>query len=294
VLALRSCSCSYPQGLHATTTLQALVNLKRPTLLLQQLDAEVPASAIAEANEITPADADESQPSSTAAAPASVPSAQPPLHLLKFNYDATTPLVHISLSIHPAPVVHEEGAEVVEEPIKVVYSGVHEGGFNQTFNLPAEAAIDLSSTIAPMPTHDETAGADGENKDANVEGAHETSPIRESEDTTRSSIDRSTAMHHRNSTQPELATVPELAQANTDAEPRRAGRRFGIFRRGNREADVEQGQIELENRQAETTEEKSTDEHDKDAERGMRLLIKIEAVGPEGEPVFRAYPKRIL
>lgn len=275
-------SCSYPQGLHATTTLQALVNLKRPTLLLQQLDAEVPASAIAEANEITPAD--DSQPS-TAAALASVPSAQPPLHLLKFNYDATTPLVHISLSIHPAPVVHEEGAEVVEEPIKVVYSGVHEGGFNQTFNLPAEAAIDLSSTIAPMPTHDESAGAEGENKDATVEGAHETSPVRESEDTTRSSIDRSTAMHHRNSTQPELATVPELAQANTDAEPRRAGRRFGIFRRGNREADVEQGQIELENRQAENTEEKSTDEHDKDAERGMRLLIKIEAVGPEGEPV---------
>jgi hypothetical protein len=261
-----------------------LVNLKRPTLLLQQLDPEVPASAIAEANEIIPAN--ESQPTPTTPAPASVPLAQPPLHLLKFNYDATTPLVHISLSIHPAPVVHEEGTEVVEEPIKVVYSGVHEGGFNQTFNLPAEAAIDLSSTIAPMPSHDENAGADAENKDANAEGAHEASPVRESEDTTRSSIDRSTAMHHRNSTQPELATVPELAQANTDAEPRRAGRRFGIFRRGNREADVEQGQIELENRPAENTEEKSTDEHDKDAERGMRLLIKIEAVGPEGEPVF--------
>jgi hypothetical protein len=207
----------------------------------------------------------------------------PPLHLLRFSYDATTPLVSITLSIHPTPAPAVDGQEVPHEEVKTVYSGVHEGGFNQVFTLPSEAAIDLSSTIAPMPTPEEAEnGAQEEKKGANVES----SLVRESEDTTRSSIDRSTAMHHRNSTQPELATVPELAPADPEsAEPRRqGGRRFGLFRRNNREPDVEQGQIELENRPTEgNAEEKEEQEKDKDAERGMRLLIKIEAVGPEGE-----------
>lgn len=209
-------------------------------------------------------------------------SAGAPLHSLKFNYDATTPLVNITLSIHPSPppVIHDENGKeapsIVEEEPKTIYSGVHGGGFNQVFQLPAESAIDLSSAISPIPPNmNGSTPALGEDDDKVLGGARGAT----SEDTTRSSLDHSMT-NLQISQQPDLATVPEMTAAPETTEERRP-RRFGIFpRRGQREPDPEAA-IELQNRVIE--EEEKEKNKVKEPELGMRLLIRIEAIGPEGE-----------
>lgn len=262
------------QGIHATTVLQALVNLKRPTLLLQQLELQHP-------EVFDKQDEEDISAASTSRPTSMVPT--PPLHSLKFNYDAMTPLVNISLSIYPTPppvIVDENGKEapsIVEQEPKTVYSGVHGGGFNQTFQLPAEAALDLSSAITPMSSasNDSAVALSGEDEKLNGPGGRDT----QSEDTHRSSVDR--AMGNLNIAQPDLATVPELQQTPAEHAEDRRPRRFGIFpRRGHRESDPEQGQIELQNRTQEAHEAEK--EKPKEPEMGLRLLIRIEAVGPEG------------
>jgi len=210
-----------------------------------------------------------------------VPSA--PLYSLKFNYDATTPLVNISLLVYPSPpppleeIDGKEAPSIVEEDPKTVYSGVHGGGFNQVFQLPSEAALDLSSAIAPAPSNGNDSNAALNERDEKNIG--NTTRGSQSEDTNRSSLDNSMAQLHV--AQPDLPTVPEVSQPPNEPSQERRPRRFGLFpRRGNRETDLEAGQIELQNRQ---TEENKEEEHKtKEPEMGMRLLIRIEAVGPEG------------
>ena len=261
------------QGVHATTTLQALVNLKRPTLLLQQLELE---AIQAEQNREQDIAEGEIAPASRSRPNSMLPTE--PRHTLKFNYDATTPLVNVSIQVYPSPpppVEEFEGKEapsIAEEDPKTVYSGVHGGGFNQVFQLPAEAALDLSSAIAP-------ASAITSNSALALSGGDEKNMA--SEDTNRSSIERS--MGNLQVAQPDLATVPELPQTDTNEE-RRPARRFGLFPRRNREPDVEAGQIEMQNRQPQ---EESEAVKPKDPEMGMRLLIRIEAIGPEGQTLKR-------
>ena len=238
---------------------------------MQQLGAE---AAHVEGEDIVQGDiipATGSRPTST------VPT--PPLHTLKFNYDATTPLVNISLSIHPTPPVPEpaiEGKEVpsiVEEEPRVVYSGVHGGGFDQSFTLPAEHAIDLSSAITPIAAQSDVSTMALGN-DANRES--------QSEDDNRSSLEQAMGnLRVAGPTQPDLATVPESTTPAPEPAVERRPRRFGIFPRRNRDADPEVGEIEMQNRQGEENGEKKDEE--KEPERGMRVLIRIEAVGPEGE-----------
>jgi hypothetical protein len=212
-------------------------------------------------------------------------SANGPLHSLKFNYDATTPLVSITLSIHPIPAPVIEGKESIieDEDVKVVYSGVHSGGFNQTFNLPPQNALDLSSAIAPMPSPESVialTNAEVENdKSLGNITVHSANRGSQSEDTNRSSIEQGMGnLNVSGAAQPDLATVPESGEAPVQDESRRGGRRFGLFgRRGNRDGD-EEAQIEMSNRESA---EKKTNEV-KEPEKGMRLLIRIEAVGPEG------------
>lgn len=213
-----------------------------------------------------------------------------PLHLLKFNYDATTPLVSISLSIHPMPTSDAEGKPTIsDEEIKLVYSGIHEGGFNQIFILPAQAALDLSEAFATIPLqvpNESVLTIDNDGKSAanvNTSGVARES---RSEDTNRSSLEHTMGnLQVAGATQPDLATVPELS-TSAEAEPQteqRLPRRFGIFPRRQREPDVEEAQqIEMANRAAETLAPKLETEV-KEPEKGMRLLIKIEAVGPEGK-----------
>lgn len=268
------------QGLHATTTLQALVNLKRPTLLLQQLP--VPQ------NRDQSADVTPTGPS-------------PPLHLLKFNYDAMTPKVSITLSVHqPLPAAATSSSEhVAPEPPRVIYSGLHPGGFNQTFQLPPTAALDLTSAIAPTPP---AAPADDNDDDKSVkptgEGEGNTATGRDShsEETSRSSVDRN---HQHSSTTPDLAVIPELPSTSAEAaaaaaREERPPRRFGIFPRRSRPSDVESGDIELANAQAsapatpgEDIQEKPEEPKVEEPEYGMRLLIRIEAAGPEGQTLRR-------
>jgi len=217
-----------------------------------------------------------------------------PGHSLKFNYDATTPLVKISLSIHSSPNTDVDvKASVVEEEVKVVYTGVHEGGFNQLFTLPSHAALDLSDAIAPLiaPTADEST-VTLENNEKSVANVQTTLAGRESqsEDTNRSSLERSMGtMHIAGATQPDLATVPELGGLNTTAAvpadtqgSATTPRRFGIFPRRTRQPDLEAGQIEMTNRPPDVEGDKQEEEM-RGPEKGMRVLIRIEAVGAEGE-----------
>ena len=302
------------QGLHATTTLQALVNLKRPTLQLLQLDAapdprvairrdlaSIPAGTVLATPENGTQDATRSMSTSThlgvddinpalrsmsmssafsTGSGMSIPSA--PLHLIKFAYDATAPSVRITLTIHPrlstAPAV--EGKESIHEEeqaeaVKTVYTGLHPGGFNQAFQLPHSAAMDLSSAVAPMPPAGSEEDDDKKNLSggAGVRGAN-------SEDTTRTSYER--GMSNMSTT---LATVPEVDGGNgTDANGNDTnagvgGRVRNLFGRRRRENDVEQGNIEMEERNAEAA--KGGEEEQKE-EKGMRVLIRIEGVGAEG------------
>lgn len=114
------------QGVHQTTTLQALVNLKRPTLTL------IPVSQ----DEIVP----ETIPEDSLAAPR--PSLDTSLHIrhtLKFTYDASTPLVKISLTVYPRYSNNGKAREV--------YTTTAPGGFGQVWELPIENAFDIGQAM---------------------------------------------------------------------------------------------------------------------------------------------------
>ncbi|KAL1412938.1 hypothetical protein Q8F55_000687 [Vanrija albida] len=263
------------EGLHATTTLQALVNLKRPTLLLQQLPVPQTRDQSADITPVGPT---------------------PPLHLLKFNYDAMTPKVNITLSVHqPLPTPASSSSEhLAPEPPRVIYTGIHPGGFNQTFQLPATAALDLTSAIAPTPPA-APGTPDGDDKSVKTPGEGEGNTP--SEEMSRSSADRA---HQHSSTTPDLAAIPEFPSTSAEAaaaaeREERPPRRFGIFpRRSRRPADVESGDIELANATAtapatpaEDIQEKPEEPKPEEPEYGLRLLIRIEAAGPEGQTLRR-------
>lgn len=210
---------------------------------------------------------------------APVPPPQP-LHLLKFNYDAMTSLVKITLTLHPAPTNKSAEAVAPEQP-RVLYSGIHPGGFNQPFALPKEAALDLNMAIVPISPVDE---AIEEDKDDDKAG----SARRPSEDTSRTSGERGEPP-----AQPDLEAIPEL---NRDQPSRQNSvRRFGLFSR-RREHDLEAGHIEMtqtasaaDAAAAEADAEKEAEEKRKkeEEEHGMRLVIQLDAVGAEGEPLRR-------
>ncbi|BEJ17230.1 hypothetical protein CspHIS471_0606310 [Cutaneotrichosporon sp. HIS471] len=230
------------EGLHTTTTLQALVNLKRPSLLLHPLD-HVPEADVTSAP---------------------VPPAQP-LHLLKFNYDAMTPLVKITLSLYPTP--NNKSDEVVShQPPKVLYTGMHPGGFNKLFDLPKEAALDLNLAIVPIPPVEEVIEEEDESRAAAPPASVTTS--------------RTSGERAEPSGQPDPTTIPEHHQ-----EQQHTGRRFGLFRR-QREHDVE-ANIEMTPTNEPPAEETKKEDKKEEDEHGMRLVISLEAIGPEGEPLRR-------
>ncbi|WWC62456.1 uncharacterized protein I303_105052 [Kwoniella dejecticola CBS 10117] len=302
------------EGLHATTTLQALVNLKRPTLLLQQIESP---SAIDENSVTGPGggrssiDKTEEEDITTVTENAVTSSPQrnslsgaghrkrdsaqiiqtTPLHTLNFKYDATTPMVRVQLEIYPTPKdplalarlsLSEEGEsvgakEVVEdhEP-KIIYSGLHPGGFNQGFTLPYSSALDLSDAIIPI---EEQQAQEQAQQDAAAAAA--ATPT-ETDGTNNEA--QATGV-------PEPVTTP----------PEEGGSRWrrGLFRR-NREEDVENAAaIEMTNRangaataataagQAGEGEANGEAQKKKEIEKGMRLLIRIDGVGPEGQALPR-------
>lgn len=207
-----------------------------------------------------------------------------PLHILKFRYDAMTPQVRVTISLYPTPLHNTAAAEGSAspshvEPPKVLYTGMHQGGFNQPFALPASTALDLTSAIAPIPKPEEEA-IDDDDKDVKPVG-------RPSEDTTRSSSDRQAG-----ATTTELEVIPEL----TADEESRHTRRFTLFSRGRqREPDVEQGNIEMTETRTTPTpppdaapaENEKPQENKDEPEHGMRLVISLEAVDSDGTPLRR-------
>ncbi|WVQ96751.1 hypothetical protein IAU59_003858 [Kwoniella sp. CBS 9459] len=261
------------EGLHATTTLQALVNLKRPTLLLQQLDMEEsrPSTELQEEDIVSASNAGATGSPATPARNSYNP--PPPLHILKFNYDATTPQVRISLEVYPTPQPPIEGKEsIVEdhEP-KLIYSGLHSGGFGQTFTLPYNAALDLSGAI--------------------VEGNN---------DALRTSTEVRASVAQNGEIAPPVAPAqaPEPVSTPTQDGEREGGRRRigGLFRRNrDRDEDLEAGinGIELTNTNlnggpnGENAEGEKEEKKEKEIEQGMRLLIRIDGAGPEGQALAR-------
>lgn len=92
---------------HPTTTLQSLVNLKRPTLHLAPVSASTSAK-----------------------------------HSLKFTYDLSAPQALLTLHLYlPTPTPSSPSA-LTEE---VVYQAVVPGGFGKPWALPEDAALDLAA-----------------------------------------------------------------------------------------------------------------------------------------------------
>ncbi|KIR29753.1 hypothetical protein I309_01238 [Cryptococcus deuterogattii LA55] len=243
------------EGLHPTTTLQALVNLKRPTLLLQQVEQSEPAEETNKYDEISPVSYEhqkgEAEETNLAA----------PLHTLKFSYDATTPSVRISLLLYPIPQPPIEGKESIledHEP-RLLYEGLHPGGFGQVFELPKEFAIDLRSAIQ-MPAEEKEEGGDHGKKGALTADHDQTVQIHQLDSRTQSQQDNS------------------------------GRRRFGLFRSNRADSSGhEESQIEMTNQphDGQGQNEGEEKEEKKTIEQGMRVLIRIDGVGPQGEPLKR-------
>lgn len=241
------------KGVHATTTLQALVNLKRPTLTLSLLPSNL---------SDLPSIDDDQVSSTVSLTPIGV--AHTPLHLLKFKYDATAPNVAITLTLHSTPT---DDGRAVGTPQEIYY-GVHPGGFNQAFNLDPSHAIDLSPACAPLPTEEE-------------EDDNKVPPKLSSTD---SEINGDSLRNTQ-----ALETPPVAAPAPAAAP---SSRRFGglLGRRRHDEptpAQLEAGAgIEMQNVQpdGEAVQEKPK------PERGMRVLIRIEALGVSGRSFSSSLP----
>jgi hypothetical protein len=247
------------KGVHATTTLQALVNLKRPTLTLSLLPSNL---------SDLPSIDDDQVSSTVSLTPIGV--APTPLHLLKFKYDATAPNVAITLTLHSTPT-HDGRA--VGTP-REIYYGVHPGGFNQAFNLDPSHAIDLSPACAPLPSEEE----------------EDDTKVQPKLSSTDSEINGDTLRNTQ-----VLETTPIPASTPTPAAAS-SGRRFGglLGRRRNDEptpAQLEAGAgIEMQNVQPEG---EAVQEKPK-PERGMRVLIRIEALGVSGMSCARQIILHVL
>ncbi|WRT67695.1 uncharacterized protein IL334_004667 [Kwoniella shivajii] len=283
------------EGLHATTTLQALVNLKRPTLLLQQLEQPISDEASGRPS-IESTTEEEQDITLVSSSPISISSPRKrastisttPLHTLTFKYDATTPQVRIQLEIYPSPqpelaIIEGKESIVEDHEPKIIYSGVHNGGFNQSFTLPHTSALDLSSAIIPQ-----------EEQEQNMKNEAEL------QNTTNNS-------NGNNGTTLSNSQVPPPVTTSNDENQSRWGR--GLFRR-NRQDDLESGTngIEMTNTTNRLDENgqpinpiinnengindvpgqhQNEAEKKKENERGMRLLIRIDGVGNEGQALPR-------
>ncbi|WWC88765.1 uncharacterized protein L201_003678 [Kwoniella dendrophila CBS 6074] len=308
------------EGLHATTTLQALVNLKRPTLLLQQIESTIEEDVVGRSSIDKTTEEDITVAAVSSPSAPSTPNRNSryshskrdstqivttPLHTLTFKYDATTPLCRIQLEIYPTPKSNitntnengerlssendnfDDGIEGKESIIeseqhvpKIIYSGLHQGGFNQSFTLPHTSALDLSSAIIPIEEQqaqqqrEQQEQQDQANQNAVTNGLQDVS------------INNDSTAN---------VTQTPAAEENNQSRWRR-----GLFRR-NREEDEEANTagIEMTNRldaNGQPLNPNSTSnanggenqqEKKKEVEKGMRLLIRIDGVGPEGQALPR-------
>jgi hypothetical protein len=250
---------------HKTTTLQAMVNLKRPSLSLIAL---------------MPHNAEETHSTT---------------HALRFTYDASSPSVQITVSIHPRAYPFLS----TQRPISTVYSAPQPGGFSKTWQLPQEFAMDLSTLM-----EDELrVKADAKRAQEEEEERRRQSAAFE-EDEEDDDLKKGRHAHHRHSHPPAPTTAAAPA-----AEPTPARSRFGIsgiLGRRQRRQDEEQGivagirnsqggtargeAIEMQptsvaaNADSATTPGAGEGEKEKDVmeEDGIRLLIRLDALDAQG------------
>lgn len=201
---------------HKTTTLQALVNLKRPSLSLIALTAVHPEGHLA--------------PMGTTS------------HALRFNYDASSPAVLITLSIHP----RSYHPFLPQGPVTTVYSARQEGGFSKTWQLPADFAMDLSRMMDDelrVKEHAKRAREEEEERrrrSAAMDGEEED----EEEDLKKGIHRRHSTAAHAHGPPPhavDAANQPVNTGTPASAAPRSRFGLSGIFGRRQRRQDEEQG-----------------------------------------------------
>ncbi|GJJ15063.1 hypothetical protein Clacol_009338 [Clathrus columnatus] len=103
------------EGSQPTTTLQALVNLKRPSLRLSPISHDEP---------------EESEPS------------QPVHHGLEFQFDCDAPKCRISLYVVPLTLGKDASSSSTTKPV-VLFNTVVEGGFGRLLKLEEGAMLEL-------------------------------------------------------------------------------------------------------------------------------------------------------
>lgn len=196
---------------HKTTTLQALVNLKRPSLALIALTAANP----------------DAHPSVTGAAATS--------HALRFNYDASSPAVLVTLSIHP----RSYHPYLAQRPVSTLYAARHEGGFGKTWQLPDDHAMDLARLMdEEMRVKDEARRAREEEEERRRRSAAMDGEEEDEEEDLKKGI------HRRHSTAGRAAANAARQTTTQVPQPTAARSRFGmagIFGRRQRRQDEEQG-----------------------------------------------------
>lgn len=122
------CALYVIQGSQPTTTLQALVNLKRPTLHLSP---------------ITHDDSEDPDPS------------QPVHHGLEFQFDCDAPKCRITLHVIP-PTSGKESSSSTPKPI-VLFNMVVDGGFARTLKLEEGAMLELDKYNSTAQSSDDLA-----------------------------------------------------------------------------------------------------------------------------------------
>lgn len=268
------------QGVHQTTTLQALVNLKRPTLTLVPVVQE----------EITPADGPGNN-FDPAVSRSSIESHNRTRHTLKFVYDSSAPQVKISITVHPK--FTNGGVS------RTIHSSVHAGGFGLNWELPHENALDIGQAIedekraeeelllaAKKLDGDGSDGSDNEEDDKKPNYALPPQPARQN-------------------TQPDAVTAEVLNEGqNADASRlpfmnrirrnrRQRAREEGVIaniRRNQEGESVEMGPVGPDatiaagRNAAAPTDAAAAIEEARDEE-GMRIIIRLDGLDEQGSPL---------
>lgn len=148
----------------------------------------------------------------------------------------------------------------------MLYEGLHPGGFGQVFELPKEFAIDLRSAIQ-MPAEEKEEGGDHGKKGALTADHDQTVQIHQLDSRTQSQQDNS------------------------------GRRRFGLFRSNRADSSGhEESQIEMTNQphDGQGQNEGEEKEEKKTIEQGMRVLIRIDGVGPQGRSIISLIHEKVV
>lgn len=224
---------------------------------------------------------------------------------MSFSYDASTPNVRITLSLHPHP-------SLAQKPV-ILYQGQHEGGYGKVFRLPEDQSLDLAAAIEKARSASLDDGSTDDGKDLKDEARANAAVAAGGQTTLATAVAATTAAASTEGTTSVVQadadaaqTIATQAQASPAAINSSSRRRFPFFTsraRRNREADIEaqilaeasgnnfhaiqraanNGDV-IEMQAANGDLGRNDHEEQKEEEDGMRVLITIDGVGAEGTP----------